>query len=74
MSPMPRYTVTPGDHGGYTVRRYGCLSRVLTWLLVLVLLGLLVKYWYVTLPGVVAIGTGLLIWYGRARRGKQGDG
>ena len=64
---MARYTVTPDNNGGYTVQKYGCLSRLFTWGLLLILVGFSIEYWYVTLPVLLLIGTGLIL-YARAKR------
>lgn len=58
---MVRYTVTPNNTGGYTVRKYGCLSSLFTWLVLLALIGLSFEYWYVTVPVLVVLVVGLVL-------------
>ena len=59
---MARYTVTPNNMGGYTVRKDGCLSSLFTWLIVLALIGLSIQYWYATVPVLVALVIGLILY------------
>ena len=67
---MARYTVTPNNMGGYTVRKYGCLSSLFIWLVVLALIGLSIKYWYVTVPVLVALMIGL-VFYARNMKSRR---
>ena len=68
---MARYTVTPNQMGGYTVRKYGCLSTLVTWLIVLALVGLSIQYWYVTVPVLGALLVGLILYARHNKANRQ---